>query len=111
MRHVNERLLHICLILMGLLKFLPRHWLKYCIQVCCKNGCSSEDDVVFQYNGKEAYLKLGSLQQYMRHDDVVSDLSPSKFSVQQVHKIAILDIRYASSQKLAIFCLIVLLDC
>lgn len=44
-------------------------------------------------------LKLGSLQEFVVHDDVASDLSPSVFSVDEVHRLAILDIRLVNTDR------------
>eukprot|EP00986_Skeletonema_menzelii_P006139 scaffold2320_cov80-Skeletonema_menzelii.AAC.1 len=37
--------------------------------------------------------KFGSFQEYVHAECTMDDLSPSKISVEEVHKIAILDIR------------------
>jgi hypothetical protein len=37
--------------------------------------------------------KQGSLQKFVKHDDVVANYGPKMFTVPEVHKIAILDIR------------------
>ena len=49
-------------------------------------------------NGKEK-PKLGMLQEYVIHDDVAGDLSPDLFSVNEVHKIGILDIRCVNTDR------------
>jgi len=49
-------------------------------------------------NGKEK-PKLGMLQEYVVHDDVAGDLSPDLFSVNEVHKIGILDIRCVNTDR------------
>lgn len=55
---------------------------------------------VFKYSdGCTLHFKMGSLQEFVRHDDVVSDLSPSQFSVHQVHKIVLLDMRLLNTDR------------
>jgi phosphatidylinositol 4-kinase type 2 len=55
---------------------------------------------VFKYSdGCALHFKMGSLQEFVRHDDVVSDLSPSQFSVHQVHKIVLLDMRLLNTDR------------
>jgi len=49
-------------------------------------------------NGKQK-PKLGMLQEYVVHDDVAGDLSPDLFSVNEVHKIGILDIRCVNTDR------------
>ncbi|ETV82108.1 hypothetical protein, variant 1 [Aphanomyces astaci] len=43
--------------------------------------------------------KMGSLQEFVRHDDVASDLSPSLFTPHQVHKIVLLDMRLVNTDR------------
>ena len=43
--------------------------------------------------------KLGSLQLFVQHDDVAGDLSPSMFSVDAVHRIALFDIRICNCDR------------
>jgi hypothetical protein len=43
--------------------------------------------------GKRLKLKVGSLQQYVEHDCASWDISPSRFPVNEVHRIGVLDIR------------------
>ncbi|TDH70369.1 hypothetical protein CCR75_007690 [Bremia lactucae] len=56
---------------------------------------------VFNYTSSSGaiYFKVGSLQEFVRHDDVVSDLSPNQFSIHQVHKIVLLDMRLLSTDR------------
>jgi hypothetical protein len=56
---------------------------------------------VFNYTGSAGALhfKIGSLQEFVRHDDVVSDLAPNQFSTHQVHKIVILDMRLLNTDR------------
>uniref|UniRef100_A0AAV1TR18 Ubiquitin-like domain-containing protein n=1 Tax=Peronospora matthiolae TaxID=2874970 RepID=A0AAV1TR18_9STRA len=56
---------------------------------------------VFNYTGSAGALhfKMGSLQEFVRHDDVVSDLAPNQFSIHQVHKIALLDMRLLNTDR------------
>lgn len=44
-------------------------------------------------------IKIGSLQEYIPYDDVAGDLAPQMFPVSEVHKIAILDIRMANTDR------------
>lgn len=53
----------------------------------------------FCYDVGKEIMKLGSLQEFIVHDEMVADISPSKLGVQQVHKIAILDIRLLNSDR------------
>ncbi|KDO32592.1 hypothetical protein SPRG_03066 [Saprolegnia parasitica CBS 223.65] len=53
----------------------------------------------FRYGEAEVVYKMGSLQEFVRHDDVVSDLSPSMFSAHQVHKIVLLDMRIVNTDR------------
>jgi len=43
--------------------------------------------------------KVGSFQEFVRHECSMDDLSPSKISVEEVHKIAILDIRLMNADR------------
>lgn len=43
--------------------------------------------------------KKGSFQEFVRHECTIDDLSPSKISVEEVHKIAILDIRIMNADR------------
>ncbi|OWZ05609.1 Phosphatidylinositol 3 and 4-kinase [Phytophthora megakarya] len=56
---------------------------------------------VFNYAGSTGvlYFKVGSLQEFVRHDDVVSDLAPNQFSTHQVHKIVLLDMRLLNTDR------------
>ncbi|KAE9030265.1 hypothetical protein PR003_g12317 [Phytophthora rubi] len=56
---------------------------------------------VFNYAGSAGALhfKVGSLQEFVRHDDVVSDLAPNQFSTHQVHKIVLLDMRLLNTDR------------
>lgn len=55
---------------------------------------------MFKYGDAGAHhFKVGSLQEFVRHDDVVSDLSPNQFSVHQVHKIVLLDMRLLNTDR------------
>lgn len=44
-------------------------------------------------------VKVGSFQEFVRHDAVGEDLSPSLFPVREVHKIALLDLRLLNSDR------------
>lgn len=55
---------------------------------------------VFKYgDGGPHYFKIGSLQEFVRHDDVVSDLAPNQFTLHQVHKIVLLDMRLLNTDR------------
>jgi len=47
----------------------------------------------------DAAVKIGSFQEFVRHDAIVEDLSPSLFSKKQVQKIALLDLRLLNSDR------------
>lgn len=49
--------------------------------------------------GVQGMLKAGSLQRYIEADSNCEDMGPSKFPVQEVHKIAVLDIRLANADR------------
>lgn len=55
----------------------------------------------FKYGESSVHLhfKMGSLQEFVRHDDVVSDLAPNQFSTHQVHKIVLLDMRLLNTDR------------
>ena len=48
---------------------------------------------------QEQAKKVGSFQEFIRAEGTMDDLSPSKLSVEQVHKIAILDIRLLNADR------------
>ncbi|GMF18450.1 unnamed protein product [Phytophthora fragariaefolia] len=56
---------------------------------------------VFNYTNSAGALhfKVGSLQEFVRHDDVVSDLAPNQFTTHQVHKIVLLDMRLLNTDR------------
>lgn len=55
---------------------------------------------VFKYgDGGPHHFKIGSLQEFVRHDDVVSDLAPNQFTLHQVHKIVLLDMRLLNTDR------------
>ncbi|TMW58478.1 hypothetical protein Poli38472_010037 [Pythium oligandrum] len=55
---------------------------------------------VFKYQGGDRlHFKMGSLQEFVRHDDVASDIAPSQFSTHQVHKIVLLDMRLLNTDR------------
>uniref|UniRef100_K3XAU6 Uncharacterized protein n=1 Tax=Globisporangium ultimum (strain ATCC 200006 / CBS 805.95 / DAOM BR144) TaxID=431595 RepID=K3XAU6_GLOUD len=55
---------------------------------------------VFKYgDGGPHHFKVGSLQEFVRHDDVVSDLAPNQFTLHQVHKIVLLDMRLLNTDR------------
>jgi Phosphatidylinositol 3- and 4-kinase len=47
----------------------------------------------FHYTGKDRYPKLGSLQEFVKGAEVLENYSSSMFSVLEVQKIALLDLR------------------
>lgn len=49
--------------------------------------------------GSESIAKLGSLQEFVMHDCDTSEIGPSLFSLQDVHRIAILDIRLFNTDR------------
>ena len=54
---------------------------------------------VFNYGGQPIHFKLGSLQEFVRHDDLSSDYAPGRYSVDNVHRIAVLDIRLLNTDR------------
>ncbi|CAO2821312.1 unnamed protein product [Amaranthus hypochondriacus] len=53
-------------------------------------------------NGYEGYptnVKVGSLQMYMKNSGSCEDMGPSAFPVEEVHKISVLDIRLANTDR------------
>lgn len=52
-----------------------------------------------KYLSEPTHIKLGSLQEYVRADDVAGNFGSSLFSMQDVHKIAILDIRLLNTDR------------
>lgn len=54
--------------------------------------------MTLEQDGKET-IKVGSFQEFVKHDAVVEDLSPSLFSRHEVQKIAVLDIRLLNSDR------------
>lgn len=50
-------------------------------------------------SSRTAEKKVGSLQEFMRAECSMDDLSPSKISVDEVHKIAVLDIRLLNADR------------
>lgn len=50
-------------------------------------------------SSQTAEKKVGSLQEFMRTECSMDDLSPSKISVDEVHKIAVLDIRLLNADR------------
>ncbi|CAK4628794.1 unnamed protein product [Aphanomyces euteiches] len=53
----------------------------------------------FKYSEGDIEFKMGSLQEFVRHEDVASDLSPSLFPPHQVHKIVLLDMRLVNTDR------------
>ncbi len=59
-------------------------------ELCCGGlACNTEKDIS---TAKES-TKHGSLQEFVQFNDVAGNFSPNLFSVEEVHKIAILDLR------------------
>lgn len=52
-----------------------------------------------QYLSEPTHIKLGSLQEFVPSQDVAGNYGPSLFSMQDVHKIAILDIRLVNTDR------------
>jgi hypothetical protein len=53
----------------------------------------------FSKNSPSITKKVGSFQEFVRSDCSMDDLSPSKVSVDEVHKIAVLDIRLMNADR------------
>lgn len=53
----------------------------------------------FQPKTDRMPVKVGSCQEFIKAEDTMDDMSPSKLSVDQVHKIAILDIRIMNADR------------
>ncbi|KAH9615123.1 hypothetical protein KSS87_009206 [Heliosperma pusillum] len=51
------------------------------------------------YDGSTEYLKIGSLQMYMKNIGSCEEMGPSAFPVEEVHKISVLDIRLANADR------------
>jgi len=64
------------------------------------SGQSTEDSAVTALTKERpVYSKFGSLQLYVEADDVAGNLSSDLFSSEEVHKIAILDIRLLNTDR------------
>lgn len=50
-------------------------------------------------NGTILHKKVGSFQQFVPHDMDCEEMGPSKFPVKEVHKICVLDIRLANTDR------------
>lgn len=59
--------------------------------VCCQAKNKTDS--------KSCLSKMGSLQKFVVSDSDCEELGPSAFSVQQVHKICVLDIRFANADR------------
>lgn len=59
--------------------------------VCCQ---SKENR-----NSKSGTCKIGSLQKFVVSDSDCEELGPSSFSVEQVHKICVIDMRFANTDR------------
>ncbi|KAG9141636.1 hypothetical protein Leryth_015343 [Lithospermum erythrorhizon] len=81
-----------------------------------KNGCRSFSQEVNGFSGvpptllvkclhqgfyhpKGVNVKLGSLQMFMKNHGSCEDMGPSAFPVEEVHKIALLDLRMANADR------------
>ncbi|CAO2838625.1 unnamed protein product [Amaranthus hypochondriacus] len=51
------------------------------------------------YEGSPKNVKIGSLQMYMKNSGSCEDMGPSAFPVEEVHKISVLDIRLANTDR------------
>ncbi|KAE9606532.1 hypothetical protein Lal_00013969 [Lupinus albus] len=51
------------------------------------------------YDCSSKHFKMGSLQVFMNNDGNCEDLGPGAFSVEEVHKITVLDIRMANADR------------
>ena len=92
-------------------KIGPFHWsssdgIRRVLSSRLARNVSNDSIVVLNYGSDPKVQKLGSIQvlsdyhqhpdpiqEFISHDDVASDLSPSIFAVEDVQRIAILDIR------------------
>ena len=50
-------------------------------------------------NTSDMEWKIGSLQEYVYHDTIVGNISCSKFEVEQVHKLVLLDMRLLNTDR------------
>jgi hypothetical protein len=55
--------------------------------------------MVLLQQGSQEEVKIGSFQEFVRHDYVVEDLSDRLFSRREVQKIALLDLRLLNSDR------------
>ncbi|KAK7318097.1 hypothetical protein RJT34_02795 [Clitoria ternatea] len=51
------------------------------------------------YAGSSKHVKVGSLQKFVSNDGNCEDIGPVAFSVEEVHKITVLDIRMANADR------------
>ena len=61
--------------------------------------CESSDPSMVEVDDDELPLKLGSLQEYAPHECDTSEMGASRFSVRDVHRIGILDIRLFNTDR------------
>eukprot|EP00210_Caulerpa_lentillifera_P002379 g2282.t1 len=52
-----------------------------------------------EMHGTKSHRKVGSFQQFVQHDMDCEEMGPSKFPVHEVHKICVLDIRLANTDR------------
>ncbi|KAK7253089.1 hypothetical protein RIF29_37515 [Crotalaria pallida] len=52
-----------------------------------------------EYDCSSKHFKMGSLQVFMNNDGNCEDLGPGAFSVEEVHKITVLDLRMANADR------------
>ncbi|KAL6280604.1 hypothetical protein ACE6H2_017485 [Prunus campanulata] len=45
------------------------------------------------------YLRIGSSQMFMKNDGSCEDMGPSRFPVEEVHKISVIDLRMANADR------------
>ncbi|XP_034217460.1 phosphatidylinositol 4-kinase gamma 2-like [Prunus dulcis] len=50
------------------------------------------------YEGSLKNVKIGSLQMFMKNDGSCEDMGPSRFPVEEVHKISVFDLRMANAE-------------
>ncbi|BFG31978.1 hypothetical protein CerSpe_182540 [Prunus speciosa] len=51
------------------------------------------------YEGSLKNVKIGSLQMFMKNDGSCEDMGPSRFPVEEVHKISVIDLRMANADR------------
>ncbi len=52
-----------------------------------------------QEGGKDNKMKVGSFQEYVHHDEIISDIAPEQLEMAQVQLLAVFDIRILNSDR------------